>query len=172
MLVLRWLSQQPRSRVRLKFRVRARKSLELPLLWLGRAAAKGWERLQWFLPQLLFPRLQLIPSQGVGLAQGWEWGQTSPLQGPFAAALAAASPPITHRAAPAPPCPAPSSFLWKCCWKCLVILLGNGLEGSGAELHEKATSWGDKNTFQGETKALFGLTSYPLQDDQSHNKML
>lgn len=50
MPVLRRLSQQSRSRVRLKFRVRARKSLELPLMWFGRGAAKGWVRLQWFLP--------------------------------------------------------------------------------------------------------------------------
>lgn len=40
MLVL--LCQQPRPRVRLKFKVRARKSLELPLMWFGRGAAKGW----------------------------------------------------------------------------------------------------------------------------------
>lgn len=45
MLVLRRLSQQPRSRVRLKFRVRARKSLELPLMWFSRGTAKAWVRL-------------------------------------------------------------------------------------------------------------------------------
>lgn len=53
-----------------------------------------------------------------------------------------------------------------------MIMLGDGLEGSGAVLQEKATSWGDKNIFQGETRALFGLISYPVQDDQSHNEML
>lgn len=51
-------------------------------------------------------------------------------------------------------------------------MLGDGLEGSGAVLQEEATSWGDKNIFQAETAALFGLVSYPLQYDQSHNEML
>lgn len=51
MLLLRRLSQQLRSRVRLKFRMRATKSFELPLMWFGRGAAKGWVRLQCFLPQ-------------------------------------------------------------------------------------------------------------------------
>lgn len=51
-------------------------------------------------------------------------------------------------------------------------MLGDGLEGSGAVLQEKATSWGDKDLFQGETTALFGLVSHSLQDDQSHNEIL
>lgn len=51
-------------------------------------------------------------------------------------------------------------------------MLGDGLEGSGAVLQEKTTSWGDKNIFQGETTALFSLICYSLQDDQSHNEML
>lgn len=83
MLVLRRLSQQPRSGVRLKFGVRARKSLELPRMWFSRGAAKGWVRLQWFLPQQLFPGLQLIPSQGIGVAQCWECRQTALHRGPL-----------------------------------------------------------------------------------------
>lgn len=118
MLVLRRLSQQPRSGVRLKFGVRARKSLELPRMWFSRGAAKGWVRLQWFLPQQLFPGLQLIPSQGIGVAQCWECRQTAlhrgPLQQPWLL------PHLHHPqngpgAAPAPPS---FPFLWKCCWKC------------------------------------------------------
>lgn len=112
----------------------------------------------------------------MGLAQCWEWGQTSPLQGPFTAALAAAPPPVTHKSGLGLslhlPALLPPLSCGNAAWKCLVSVLGDGLEGCGAELQEKATSWGDKNTFQGETRALFGLTFYPLQDDQSHSEML
>lgn len=36
----------------------------------------------------------------------------------------------------------------------------------------KPQAGGDKNILQGETTALFGLISYPVQDDQSHDEML
>lgn len=72
LLVLRRLSQQPRSRVRLRFWVRVgkRQSLELALMWFGKWAAKGCVRLHGgSSPNSFSPRLKLIQGQSLGLAQ-------------------------------------------------------------------------------------------------------
>lgn len=136
--MLRGLSQQPRPRVRLRFRVSVgkRQSLQLPPLWFGKGAAKGWVRLHsGSSPNSFSPRLKLIQGQGLGLAQrGQEWGQKNAHVGlQLRAPLLPHLPSATERDCGCPsisqPCrllPFPAeTLLPRVAQKCLVSVVGD-----------------------------------------------